>query len=129
MIVADQQLAVDNIAVELAADPAAAQDESPMPLPMIPTVPTPSPIRHQIGHQPCKMSPIVVSVGWDNRRDSLEITDLRRFLLLHGMQEVSIATYIVPNPNVQITYDCHLRDHTSLLIDGQLTFSPSFPTA
>jgi hypothetical protein len=32
MIVADQQMAVDNIAVELAADQAAAQDESPMPL-------------------------------------------------------------------------------------------------
>ncbi len=34
------------------------------------------------------MSPLLVSMESDNRRDSLEITDLRRFLRLHGMQEV-----------------------------------------
>ena len=39
-------------------------------------------------HQPCKMAPILATMGWDNRRDSLEITDLRQFLRLHGMQEV-----------------------------------------
>ena len=57
-------------------------------LSMLPTVPSPSPKCHQMGHQPCKMSPILVTMEGDNRRDSLEITDLRRFLRLHGMQEV-----------------------------------------
>jgi hypothetical protein len=55
---------------------------------MIPTVPSSSPKCHQICHQPCKTSPILGNMRWDIRRDSLEITDLRRFLRLHDMQGV-----------------------------------------
>jgi hypothetical protein len=49
---------------------------------IVPTFPSPSPTCHQIRHQPCKMSPSLGNIGWDNRRDSLEITDLRRFSTL-----------------------------------------------
>jgi hypothetical protein len=55
---------------------------------MLSTVPSSSRKCHRICHEPCKSSPILITAGWDNRRDSLEITDLRRFLRLHGMQEV-----------------------------------------
>jgi hypothetical protein len=50
--------------------------------PMSPTVPSSSPKCHQICHQPCKMSPILLSMESDNRRDSLEINDLRRLRTL-----------------------------------------------
>jgi hypothetical protein len=56
--------------------------------PTVPMAPTPSPTRHENRSQPSKTSPSTVSMESDNRRGSLENTDLRRFLRLHGMQEV-----------------------------------------